>query len=240
MLRKPVDRGLVSQDRPGPHTPGQQAPERARHAAIAPGMLGRARRDRPSARPVGAPTRACRETGICVRSSVPNRLPTIGKCRSLDPAEEQGRPAGLVDPALDGGDLQVGIDLLVDDDELPGRFQVADAIRQRSIAHRSRRPFESWHRCQRAGRDCSSRIHHDRSALLRDRASTSSAAIGPVRGTSRLPDRAGCTRLTVDGRAPAESNEIPDSGHEIAIAAGSAWCSDRASDQTISRREGDR
>ena len=46
-LRQLVDRDLVRQDRPGPHAPGQQPPERARHAAVSPGVLGRARPDRP-------------------------------------------------------------------------------------------------------------------------------------------------------------------------------------------------
>ena len=50
--------------------------------------------------------------------------------RPLDPAKEQGGPARLIDPALDGGDFEIGVDLLVDDDELPVSFQVADAFRQ--------------------------------------------------------------------------------------------------------------
>ena len=53
-----------------------------------------------------------------VRSIVPNRLPTIGNGGPLDPSEEQGRAPGLVDPPLDGGGLQVGVDLAVDRDQL--------------------------------------------------------------------------------------------------------------------------
>ena len=38
--------------------------------------------------------------------------------RPLGPAEQQRRAARLIDPPLDGGDLQIRVDLLVDDDEL--------------------------------------------------------------------------------------------------------------------------
>ena len=55
--------------------------------------------------------------------------------RPLDPPEEERRPARLVDPALDGGGLQVGVDLRLDRDELPVRLEVVDAFGQRAIAH---------------------------------------------------------------------------------------------------------
>ena len=72
------------------------------------------------------------------RSSVPNRLPRTGNSVPLARRNKQGRPARLVDPSLDGGDLQIGVDLLVDDDELLGSFEVADALRQESITHLSK------------------------------------------------------------------------------------------------------
>ena len=63
-----------------------------------------------------------------VRSRVPNRLLTIGKAAALDAREVQGRPAGLVDAAVDLGRFQVRVDLLLDADELAGPFQVVDAL----------------------------------------------------------------------------------------------------------------
>ena len=49
---------------------------------------------------------------------------------ALDAREQNGRPAGLVDAALDLGRFQVGVDLRVDADELPGPLQVGDASRR--------------------------------------------------------------------------------------------------------------
>ena len=64
------------------------------------------------------------------RSSVPNRLPTTGNAVPLTRRNKSGRSPGLIDPPLDGGDLEIRVDLLVDDDELLFSFQVADALGQ--------------------------------------------------------------------------------------------------------------
>ena len=63
--------------------------------------------------------------------------------RPLDPPEQQGRPAGLVDPPLDGGGLQVGVDLPVDDDELPGRSPGRGRIPPASDSPSGQALFES-------------------------------------------------------------------------------------------------
>ena len=78
-----------------------------------------------------------------VRSIVPNRLPTIGKAVPLTRAEEERRPAGLVDPALDGGGLQVGVDLA---------RRSRPAGRSASGRRRSRPAFDSpWRTCDDLG-----------------------------------------------------------------------------------------
>ena len=66
------------------------------------------------------------------RSSVPNRLPRTGNAVPLARRNKQGRSPGLIDPPLDGGDLEVRVDLLVDDDELP----VASRSRTHSASDR--------------------------------------------------------------------------------------------------------
>ena len=59
---------------------------------------------------------------------------------------ETARPAPrLIDAPLDGGNFQVRVDLLVDDDQLSCFFQVAYALRQRSITH-----VAALHACQAA------------------------------------------------------------------------------------------
>ncbi len=134
-LRQPPDRDPVGQDRPGPYPTGQQPPERARYAAVPPGVLGdSARVDLQLDQPADRFERVAKQVFRAVERA--EQVAQQRESRPLGPPEQQGRAARLVDPPLDGGDLQVGVDLLVDDDELPGRFQVADAFRQRTIAHR--------------------------------------------------------------------------------------------------------
>ena len=133
-LRQLIDRDPVGQDRPGSHAPRQQPPERARHAAISPGVLGqRARINLELDQPAHRLERVAKQELRPVERA--EQVAQERERRPLGPAEQQGRSARLIDPPLDGGDLQVRVDLLVDDDELLLSFQVADAFRQRSITH---------------------------------------------------------------------------------------------------------
>src|SRR5207249_3189887 len=54
---------------------------------------------------------------------------------ALDAGEQQGRPARLVDAAVDLGRLQIGVDLLPDADQLPRPLQVGDAFLKTAITH---------------------------------------------------------------------------------------------------------
>ena len=58
---------------------------------------------------------------------------------ALDPREVERRPAGLVDPALDLGRLQVRVDLGVDADQLAVPLEVVDARAQAGVRHWPRR-----------------------------------------------------------------------------------------------------
>jgi hypothetical protein len=131
-----ADAGPVRQDRPRPRSPRQEPPERARHAAVSPGIAAQGagiglELDQPTDRVERVPEQEPRAF---------ERAEEVAQHRERGPLrvpEQQCRPPGLVDPPLDGGDLQVRIDFPVDDDELPGRFQVPDAFYQRTIAHQA-------------------------------------------------------------------------------------------------------
>ena len=121
----------MGQDRPGSHAPGQQPPERARRAAVSPGVLGqRARIDLELDQPAHRLERVAKQELRPVERA--EQVAQDRECRPLGPAKQQGRPARLINPPLDGGDFQIGVDLLVDDDELPclvpGRGRIPPAI----------------------------------------------------------------------------------------------------------------
>ena len=61
---------------------------------------------------------------------------------ALDLAEQEGGTAGLVNPALDGGDFEIRVDRLADLDKLAVRGQVGDAVGEVSVAHE--RVFIPW------------------------------------------------------------------------------------------------
>jgi hypothetical protein len=125
-LRQAADRGFVSQHRGARRELGPQVPEGARHVAIAPGVFpegglidlelhqaadGLEHVAEKEARPFqGAAQVADHREG-----------------RTLDPLVEQGRSARLVDSPVDGRRLEIGIDLLVQPDQLPCSFQVDHA-----------------------------------------------------------------------------------------------------------------
>src|SRR5262245_30295894 len=66
----------------------------------------------------------------------PEQVADQGKPAALDADVVDGRPADAVDAAVDGGGLHVGVDLLLDRDELPGALEVGDAGSQAGITHR--------------------------------------------------------------------------------------------------------
>ena len=124
----------MRQDRPGPHSPGQQPPERRGHAAVSPGVLAEpARINLELDQPAHRLERIAKQELRPVERA--EQVAQDRERRPLGAAKEQGRAPRLINPPLDRGDFQIRVDLLVDDDELPGCFQVADAFRQRSIAH---------------------------------------------------------------------------------------------------------
>ncbi len=119
----------MRQDRPGSHPPWEQSQERARRAAVSPGVAGkRARIDLELDQPAYRFERVAKqEPGPVERAE---QVAHDRERRPLDPAKQDGRSPGLIDPSLDGGDLEIRVDLLVDDDELLVSFQVADALGQ--------------------------------------------------------------------------------------------------------------
>ncbi len=132
-----VGSDLMSQDRPGPHSPRQQPPERPRHAAISPRVLTqRARINLELDQPAHRLERVAKQILRPLERS--EQVAQERERRPFGPSEKKSRPARLINPALDRCDLQVRVDLLVDDDEPFRSFQVADAFRQRTIAHRGK------------------------------------------------------------------------------------------------------
>ena len=69
------------------------------------------------------------------RSSVPNRLRDQRERRAPRAREVQRRPARSVDAALDLGDLQLRVDLVLDAHEMPVPLEVFNARPEGPIAH---------------------------------------------------------------------------------------------------------
>ena len=67
------------------------------------------------------------------RSIVPNRLLEHRKAAADDVREEQGRPARAEHAALDFRHFQVRIDRRVDPPQLPGGFQIGDALAEVAV-----------------------------------------------------------------------------------------------------------
>ncbi len=75
-----------------------------------------------------------------------------GKLAVLGGGEQDGRPAGAKQPPLDFGHLQVRINRLVDDDQLPPGPQVQNAVAKSSIAHNDARSMVKIMRSRRRPR----------------------------------------------------------------------------------------
>jgi hypothetical protein len=67
----------------------------------------------------------------------PEEVADDGKCRTFDLPEKHGRSTSLVDPPLDGRNLEMRVNLFFDHYELTGRLQVGDACRERTISHQA-------------------------------------------------------------------------------------------------------
>jgi hypothetical protein len=75
---------------------------------------------------------AKQETGPIDR---PKKVADDRKGRTFDLPEQHRWSAGLANPPLDGPNLEMRVNLLVDDNELTGCLQVSYALRERSISH---------------------------------------------------------------------------------------------------------
>ena len=69
------------------------------------------------------------------RSIVPNRLLDHREAAALDAREEQGRPAGRTDAAMDLGHFEPGIDFGVDAHQLAVPLEIVDAFAKCAVAH---------------------------------------------------------------------------------------------------------
>src|SRR5262249_55130560 len=58
-----------------------------------------------------------------------------GKPAALDVGKVNGRPLDLENPPVDSGRFQVGVDFLLDTDELSGSLQVGDALAEAAVTH---------------------------------------------------------------------------------------------------------
>ena len=111
-------------------------PERARHIAVAPGILPEVRRiDLQLDQLPHGVERVAEEKARALEGA--EQVADHRKAAALDAGEEQRRPARLVDAPLDLGRFEVRIDLVVDAHELAGPFEIGDTCTQAGVTHES-------------------------------------------------------------------------------------------------------
>ena len=133
-LRELVDRRLVGQHRPGADRLGPGVPGRPGHAQQQPRpaqQVGRV--DLQLDHPGQGLQRIAEQVPHPLHGA--EQVADHGEPAALDVGVEDGRPAGAEHAALDLGRLQARIDRLIDADQLPGGFQVVDAVAQSPVAH---------------------------------------------------------------------------------------------------------